>query len=329
MPIQRVTSIPAKVQSAITQASERTGASFDYLLNTAKRESSLRTQAKSSSSSAAGLFQFVEGTWLKVVKEDGDRLGLADLAKNIQRTSSGKYYVPDSAKRREILELRHDPETSALVAAAYTEQNANYVRGKIGRNPSDGELYLAHFLGPGGASRMIQLSESRPDSPASRYFPSAAKANKSIFYDKGEPRSMSQVQEILVSSHVDGDNSDVRKSSSGNFAFGIMGGLISDTTMPSPRTGKGREGSIGVWGSAAAKSADVVPAGPEQGVSQKLASASAQEGQLHSHAARQYGEAAASVSKAVPEALAEPAERPSQSAAANKNWKSDALFSDN
>jgi len=326
MPIQRITSIPAKVQNAITQASERTGASFDYLLNTAKRESSLRSEAKSSSSSAAGLFQFVEGTWLKVVKEDGERLGLADFAKNIQRTSSGKYFVPDSAKREEILALRYDPETSALVAAAYTEHNENYVRGKIGRKPSEGELYLAHFLGPGGASRMIQLSESQPDSPASRYFPSAAKANKNIFYKNGEPRSMSQVQEILISSHVDGDNSDVRQSSSGSFAFGIMGGLISETTTPPPGKAKGREGSIGVWGNVAAQTVSAVP---EQSAPQKVASVQAPDSQLHRHAARQYGETAASAGKAAPEVQAEPAVRLSQSIAADKNWKSNALFGDN
>ncbi len=248
MPIQRTSSVPVKVQNAITQASRRTGASFEYLLNTAKRESAFRTNAKSPSSSATGLFQFIEGTWLKVVKEDGDRLGLSHIAKNIRKTSSGQYYVPNRGKRREILALRNDAETSALVAAAYTEHNEKYVRGRIGRMPTDGELYLAHFLGPGSAAKMIRLAEQRPDSPANRYFPAAARANKSIFYKNGRPRSLAEVHKILISSHVDGQNPGMRRSDEGGFAFGIMGSLMADMNSSQMSYGKGREGSIGVWG---------------------------------------------------------------------------------
>jgi len=85
-------------------------------------------------------------------------------------------------------------------------------------------------------------------------------------------------------------------------------------------------GQFGRLGGGAAKS---TPANTEQGAPQKLASAGTQAGQLHSHAARQYDETAASAGKVEPEASVEPAERPSQSAEANKNWISDALFSDN
>ena len=247
MPIQRLTLIPAKVESAIKQASERTGASFDYLLSTARRESSLRPQAKSPTSSAAGLFQFVEGTWLKVVKEDGARLGLADFARDIHRTRSGKYYVPDRHRRQEILALRHDPRIAALVAAAYTEHNAHYVRRRIGREPSDGELYLAHFLGPGSAAQMIRLAESQPDSPASRYFPAAARANRAIFYDGDTPRSLAQVRDLLMASHVDGEHGSVRKSDGAGFAFGIMGGLIADTA-DHHHSHAAASGSLGIWG---------------------------------------------------------------------------------
>ena len=48
-----------------------------FLLKTATRESSLNPDAKAKSSSAAGLFQFIEQTWLGLVKSDGPRLGLA------------------------------------------------------------------------------------------------------------------------------------------------------------------------------------------------------------------------------------------------------------
>jgi Transglycosylase SLT domain len=300
MPIQRTSAVPVKVQNAITQASRRTSASFDYLVNTARRESSFKTNAKSSSSSAAGLFQFVEGTWLKVVKEDGDRLGLSNIAKNIHKTSSGKYYVPNSGQRRKILALRHDPETSALVAAAYTEHNERYVRGRIGRTPSDGELYLAHFLGPGSAAKMIQLAERQPNSPANRYFPAAAKSNKSIFYKNGKPRSLEQVHKILISSHVDGQNTSIRRSGSGSFSFGIMGDIMTDVSSAGASYGKGESGSIGVWGDIAGSSSSqgeaAATSSKRSGGSKKTASAQTSQAERHRHAAEQYRSASKTTS---------------------------------
>ena len=295
MPIQRTSAIPVKVQNAITVASQRTGASFDYLLNTAKRESSFRTGAKSSSSSAAGLFQFIEGTWLKVVKEDGDRLGLSDMAKNIRRSSSGKYYVPNSGQRKEILALRHDAETSALVAAAYTEHNERYVRSRIGRTPSDGELYLAHFLGPGSAAKMINLAEKQPDSPASRHFPSAARSNKSIFYEGGKSRSLSEVHNILISSHTGGSSSGARETKYGAFDFGIMGSLSAD--IGGSDYGAGKSGSIGVWGGAQAEQASQSSKKSQSGVIKVSATAQADEAHRHRQAAATYRSAASSPGK--------------------------------
>ena len=308
MPIQRTSSIPVTVQNAITVASRRTGASFDYLVNTAKRESSFRTGAKSSSSSAAGLFQFVEGTWLKVVKEDGDRLGLSNLAKNIRRSSSGKYYVPNRGQRREILNMRHDAETSALVAAAYTEHNERYVRGRIGRTPSDGELYLAHFLGPGSAAKMINLAERQPDSPASRHFPRAARSNKSIFYSGGKSRSLAEVHEILIKSHTSGSSSGIRQTQYGSFDFGIMGNLSADIRGPSYASGG--PGSAGVWGDTHQVRDSQSNSSTRSGGRDKNGRPQVSDTQRHRQAAETYRTAA---------------KVPSQSAESTKNWQKDAF----
>ena len=278
-----------------------------------KRESSFRTNAKSSSSSAAGLFQFVEGTWLKVVKEDGDRLGLSDMAKNIRRSSSGKYYVPNRGQRREILNMRHDAETSALVAAAYTEHNERYVRGRIGRTPSDGELYLAHFLGPGSAAKMINLAERQPDSPASRHFPSAARSNKSIFYSGGKSRSLAEVHEILIKSHTGKSSSGVRQTQYGAFDFGIMGSLSADISGPS-YTQKSA-GSIGVWGDTHAVRDSHSKSRTRSDASSKSASAEGSDTQRHRQAAETYRTAAKEPSRATS----------GQSAASNSNWLKDAF----
>ncbi len=192
---------PERISTAIAKASKATGTDFNYLLTTAARESSFKAQARAKTSSAAGLFQFIENTWLQTLKQEGERYGLGEYADQIVRTRSGRYYVPNRAMRAEILKLRHDPEVSALMAGAFTQQNTDYVSGKLGRKPTQGELYIAHFLGPHGATKLISRSADTPSARADRVFPQAARANRAIFYDRGRPRSLSQVYELLVGDH--------------------------------------------------------------------------------------------------------------------------------
>jgi hypothetical protein len=64
-----------QVTTAIRSASRATGANFDYLLNTAIRESSLDPKAQARTSSARGLYQFIESTWLTMIKEEGPKFG--------------------------------------------------------------------------------------------------------------------------------------------------------------------------------------------------------------------------------------------------------------
>src|SRR5690606_29483901 len=140
-------SVPQSLAYVLTAAGDRNGVDFDYLLQTAMRESSLNPQAKAQTSSAVGLFQFLEGTWLQVMKEDGPRLGYGDTAQKIERTSSGEYVVRDRAVKAEILKLREDPRIASDLAAAFTKSNGDYRQQRFGRMPSAGELYIAHFLG--------------------------------------------------------------------------------------------------------------------------------------------------------------------------------------
>ena len=180
------------VTGAIRQAAQATGTSFQYLLATAQVESGLNPKAGASTSSARGLFQFVEQTWLGTMKQSGAALGYGQYAEAITRTASGHYTVQDPAMRNEILKLRNDPEANAVMAGAFTQANAAMLSQKLGRSPSEGELYIAHFLGAGGAARMISAAAADPNTSAASYFPNAAAANPSIFYDRasGRPRSL-------------------------------------------------------------------------------------------------------------------------------------------
>src|ERR1700730_12927587 len=146
------------VTAAIRQASQATGTSFNYLLATAQVESGLNPQAGASTSSARGLFQFIETTWLATMKAAGPRLGHGRSAYAMRPGASGRYVVRDPAMRGEILRLRSDPTANAVMAGAFTKANASALNERLGRSPSEGELYIAHFLGADGAGRLIALA---------------------------------------------------------------------------------------------------------------------------------------------------------------------------
>jgi hypothetical protein len=201
-PPVRETAPRSPVVDAIRAGAERTGTGFDYLLKTAQRESALDPSAKARTSSATGLFQFVEQTWLGLVKSDGARLGLAREAAAIQTRADGTHTVADPAQRVEILRLREDPAVSAVMAGVLTQRNRDQLSAEIGREPNAGDLYAAHFLGARGASDLIRLAGSQPSRPAADAFPDAAAANRSIFYDaRGTARSAAEVYAGLAAGH--------------------------------------------------------------------------------------------------------------------------------
>ena len=188
------------VTGAIRQAAQATGTSFQYLLATAQVESGLNPRAGAATSSARGLFQFIDQTWLATIKQSGGALGYGQYAAAITKTASGHYQVQDPTMRSEILKLRNDPTANAMMAGAFTKANAAVLSAKLGRAPSEGELYIAHFMGVGGAARLISSADADPTGSAASFFPNAARANAPIFYDRstGQPRSLAEVRNLLT-----------------------------------------------------------------------------------------------------------------------------------
>jgi hypothetical protein len=202
----------ARIAGAIKQAANSTGTSFEYLLTTAKMESNFNPSAKASTSSARGLFQFIDQTWLGTVKEAGAQLGYGNYADAITKSSSG-YSVDDPAARTAILKLRDDPAASSEMAGVLTQSNSFKLTGKIGRRPTDGELYLAHFMGVGGAAKLIANAEDNPQASGARLFPNAAAANRSIFYERGgRSRSVSEVYSVLTQRYASAANSPATRT---------------------------------------------------------------------------------------------------------------------
>jgi hypothetical protein len=186
------------VESAIQRAAKATGVDFGFLMKTAGRESGLNPQARSGASTAAGLFQFVEQTWLSTLKQHGSKHGYARYAELITKGTDGRYHVDGAEARRAVMDLRLDPHASALMAGELASDHAAYLKGRVGREPTAGELYAAHFLGPQGSARLIDAVENTPGAKAAQLFPEAARANKSVFYTDGRPASVAQVYANLA-----------------------------------------------------------------------------------------------------------------------------------
>jgi hypothetical protein len=183
----------SSVVTALRNAAAATGSDFHYLLGTAMRESSLKPNAQSSSSSAAGLFQFIDQTWLGLVKEHGGQYGLGNYASAITKDADGRYHASPSEKQA-ILSLRKDPDVSALMAGEYAKTTQGQMRASLGRDVCGGELYAAHFLGPDAACKLIRMAGSDPSASAAAQFPQAAAANKTVFFHAdGAPRSVREV----------------------------------------------------------------------------------------------------------------------------------------
>jgi hypothetical protein len=202
-----------RIAGAIKQAAGSTGTSFEYLLATAKMESNFNPAASASTSSARGLYQFIDQTWLGTVKEAGAHLGFGAYSDATSRSPSGHYSVSDPAARTAIMKLRDDPAAASSMAGVLTQSNSFQLTGKIGRRPTDGELYLAHFMGVGGAAKLISNAEDNPQASGARLFPNAAAANHSIFYDRsGRARSVSEVYSVLTSRYASAVNSQATRN---------------------------------------------------------------------------------------------------------------------
>jgi soluble lytic murein transglycosylase-like protein len=177
--LERLASLaPRNVVGAIKEAAQETGVDFAYLLQQAKAESAFNPTAKAKTSSASGLFQFIESTWMNMVDKFGD-----------------KYGIDKTASKSEILNLRNDPEIASKMAAEFAGDNKSFLQNNWGGDIGATELYFAHFMGAGGAASFLKARDENPAQQAAVLFPKAAKANKNVFYDRetGRAKTLDEV----------------------------------------------------------------------------------------------------------------------------------------
>ena len=194
-----VDSIRSVVEAAIQRASTATGVDFSFLIGTARRESAFNPSAHARTSSAAGLFQFVDQTWLATLKLHGAKYGYARYAGLIQQGADGRYFVQGAEARKAVMDLRLDPHAASLMAGELASDHAAYLRGRMGRDPTAGELYAAHVLGSKGSAKLIDTARSNPSVTAASVFPDEAGSNHGLFYHDGRAISVGELYADLTS----------------------------------------------------------------------------------------------------------------------------------
>ena len=86
------------------------------MLPTRRRRTSSPRRCRRPTSSAAGLFQFVEQTWLATLKQHGAKYGYARYSELITKGTDGRYRVAGAEARKAVMDLRMDPHAASRMA---------------------------------------------------------------------------------------------------------------------------------------------------------------------------------------------------------------------
>lgn len=195
-PNQVLTFGPIKIRrhlvEMIVRAGRVVGADPTLLMAVADKESSFATEVKAKTSSATGLYQFIEQTWFGVIFEFGRKHGMVAEAALITRNGR-QFVIADANERQRILDLRREPYLSALLAGEMLKRDTLRLEKAMGRHLTGGEIYLIHFLGPDAAQTFIETMEESPGASAAALLPRPAEANRPIFYAQsgGETKTLS------------------------------------------------------------------------------------------------------------------------------------------
>jgi len=188
--------IEAPIMRNLIDASLSTGVSLKYLMAKAAGESSFDPNCKAKTSSATGIFQFTNQTWLEMMARYGSEFGHSDEASCIFENNN-VYTVADEKKLKTILDLRKDAKLSSLMAAAFARENYNALKVYLKRQPYASELYLAHFLGSKGALQLLCAIDKNSNTKAYTIMPEQARANPGVFYTSRYNKTNKTARSVL------------------------------------------------------------------------------------------------------------------------------------
>lgn len=194
--------VDSGVLAAIRLGSLRTGVEFSFLMELAAVESSFKPLSRASTTSAAGLYQFKDGTWLEVLRIHGAKYGVGEYADQVEFVvdTDGKRQpvIHDPQVARHVLDLRYNPRMATLLAAELVRNNMRRLSYSLERKPGRTELYLSHFLGTTGAISFLRALDEAPDELAGNIFPGPARRNHNIFHaGESKPRTVAEVYEVF------------------------------------------------------------------------------------------------------------------------------------
>ena len=140
----------------------------DYMARMEFVESSGRPTAKNKKSTATGLHQFTNTTWLEEVARQGKKYTLKD---------------------------RTDPEKSRDIASGVSQRYYELSKKTLGREPNNVEVYMLHKFGPTGGQRVLSADENtKVDKILS---PRQISANKDVLLTNGKPKTIGEVKELF------------------------------------------------------------------------------------------------------------------------------------
>lgn len=157
-PVRKPSYSQEEVDNAIQSSANTLGVPVSFMNAMATQESSKNPYAMAPTSSAKGLFQFIDSTWDDMVNRYGKKHGI----------------TPENADR-------FDPKQNAILGAEFTAQNKRTLENAGFKDINDTDLYMAHFMGAGGAKKFLKALRGSPKEDASKMFPKEAKANPWVF----------------------------------------------------------------------------------------------------------------------------------------------------
>lgn len=185
--------VPLSIAQTILNAAKATGADPVVMMAIADKESSFDVDAKARTSTATGLYQFVEQSWLEAVRDFGAKHGMEEDAKAVKTERGGRVYVDDPVQLRGILDKRKDPALAALMACERTLAASATVKKRVGADLSRGEIYMTHLMGTNGAGKLIETVATEPNRSSASVFPKAAASNRALFY-KGRAKPLTTLE---------------------------------------------------------------------------------------------------------------------------------------
>lgn len=154
-----------QIVGMIKNAAQTVGVPESWLYSTAVQESSLNPKAKAPTSSATGLFQFINSTWASMVSKYGAKYGIG-------------------------MGDRENPQASAIMGALFMKDNMNSLQA-AGLPVTYSSVYGAHFLGSAGIKKLLSAN---PTESGAKLFPDAARANKNVFFNENnQPRTVAEI----------------------------------------------------------------------------------------------------------------------------------------